>query len=110
MTINLITTEEHKLLHDIFTNYPALTLQNKGYEYIHKSKLTDEERERFKEVAAVLSKSVHDFSEFNNFRLSPCGQVQIRLQYHYSSSFTGVGYLLLDELLNGFNEIETSSI
>jgi len=44
MTIELITPEEHKTLKDIFNNYPKLTFQNNGFEYINKSEFTEEEK------------------------------------------------------------------
>lgn len=108
MRIELITPEQHKFLHDTFTNFPALTLQNKGYEYIRTEELPDEEKQKLKEVSEILRKSVAGFSSFSNFRLDKNGQIEIRLQYNYNYGtndrpFTGVGYILLDELLNGFS-------
>ena len=40
MTITLITPENHAKLIEIYNNTPALFLQNNGYEYIKKDKLT----------------------------------------------------------------------
>lgn len=107
MRINLITTEEHTQLLDIFTNFPNLTLQNKGYETLNKAKFTEEEKTKFDEVTAILKKTIHGFSSFTNFRRNKNQEIEIRLQYNYNYDgknipFTGVGYILLDELLNGF--------
>lgn len=103
MTIELITSEEHAKLMDIFNKYPALRLQNNGYEYLKKDNLTEEDNAKIKEIEEILKKSIEGFVKFSNFRLSNQSQeIQIRFQYHYSPSFTGVGYILLDELLNGF--------
>ena len=112
MTIELITKEQHSILKSMFEKFPALTLQNVGYEYINRSKFTAEEKEAFEVVTEILRKAVKGFREFSNFRLTPKGEIQIRLQYNYSWDnkdlpFTGVGYILLDELLNGFNEQES---
>lgn len=40
---------------------------------------------------------------FSNFCLDKNGELSLRVQYHYDPSFTGVGYVLLSELLNGFD-------
>jgi hypothetical protein len=109
MKINLITKEEFDVLMDIFTNYPNLSLQNKGYETINKSNLSVDELSKIDVVTNILKKSIFGFSRFQNFRVKPTtNQPQIRLQYNWSYDgglpFTGVGYILIEELLNGFNE------
>ena len=50
MTIKLIDHESHNKLAEIKENYPALTLQNKGYEGIDKSKFTKQEEDKFNQV------------------------------------------------------------
>jgi hypothetical protein len=103
MKIELITPENHAKLLSIYNNTPALFLQNNGYEYIKKDSLTDEDKAKLKEVEVILKASIEGFKSFTNFRLSQKdGEVEIRLQYRYDPTFTGVGYILLDELLNGF--------
>lgn len=106
MTIELISIEDHKKLLDIYKDFPALTLQNKGYQYIQKDKLTDVEKEKMKEVSAILSSSIKGYNSFSNFRLSKEGRPEIRLQYNYNHDggipFVGVGYILIDELKDGF--------
>ena len=112
MTITLITQDVYNNLLDIFNKYPKLTLQNEGYQYIKKDALTEEETTKFKEVNDILKQHIKGFKEFNNFRLSKKTQeIQIRFQYDWTADdetkrlvpFTGVGYLNLIELLNGFN-------
>lgn len=111
MKINLITTEEHEALKSIYSNFPALTFQNKGYEGINRENLTEEERGKIKEIEEILKKSVFGFSKFQNFKKDKEGNAQIRVQYDYSADdksnsspyFIGVGYLKIDELKNGFN-------
>lgn len=104
MTIELITPAGYENLVDIYSKCPALTLQNKGYEYINKSNLSEDDKAKIKEIEAILKKSISGFVSFTNFRLSKTGELEIRFQYHYDASFTGVGYVLADELLNGFRE------
>lgn len=106
MKIELITQETHQKLKSIFENHPALTLQNNGYEYLDKRKFTPEDEAAFKETSEILKKHVHGFSKLHNFRLSKNGRIQLRFNYAWDERFTGVGYILLDELLNGFEETE----
>ena len=109
MTINLITSEQHAKLKEIYTNYPVLTLQNKGFEGIDRGNFTDEEKQQDKEINDILKGAVIGFSRFQNFKLRDNGVIALRFQYNYSAdeerpttSFIGVGYILLDQLLNGF--------
>ena len=112
MRITLITQEVYDNLLDIFNKYPKLTLQNVGYQYIRKADLNEEETTKFKEVNDILKTAIKGFSEFNNFRRNKKTQaIQLRFQYDWTADeerpkvpFTGVGYIELDELLNGFNE------
>ena len=108
MIIELISKRDYnKLLHRQ-KKYPKLTFQNKGYEYIDKSKFSGEDIKAFDEVTTILSKSIKGFSEFNNFQVIN-GIIRIRFQYDWSYgknsiSFIGVGYLELEELYKGFKE------
>ena len=113
MTITLITQEEYDKLLSIQKEFPALTFQNNGYEYLNMSKLTEIELEKFKEAESILSKSIKGFSKFNHFKLSKNGAPFLRFQYDwnidydgkgYVPPFTGVGYLLVEELFKGFRE------
>lgn len=108
MKINLISKEEFDILMSIFTNYPKLLLQNHGYECIDESKLSVDELSKIDIVTNILKKSISGFSSFQNFRINvKTGKPEIRLQYDYNYDgglpFTGVGYILIEELLNGFN-------
>lgn len=108
MKINLITPVQHAELLNIYNTTPVLTLQNKGYEYINKSKLSKDEWRQIETIESILKDAVIGFASFSNFRFDKNNEVQIRLQYNYGAedgdtSFIGVGYILLDELLNGFN-------
>ena len=111
MKITLITPAEHTQLLDIFNNFPSLTLQNKGYEGLNKDKFTPEEKTKFDEVTSLLKKTIVGFSSFQNFRHNKDQEIQLRFQYDWTAHdrslgipFTGVGYILLDELLNGFRD------
>jgi hypothetical protein len=107
MRIELITQEEHKFLLDTQKNFPNLTYQNTGYDYPDKSLWTEEDKQAFDKVVEILRRSVLGFSSFNHFKISKSGRIKIRLQYDWSAHdgglpFTGVGYILVDELFKGF--------
>lgn len=112
MKITLINKDQLNTLKTIQKEHSSLTFQNNGYEYINKSKLTDSDKKALLKVESILKNHVDGFEKFNNFRLTKDNKVQIRLQYNYNydnnnSSFYGVGYLLLDELFNGFKSLES---
>jgi len=101
MTIQLLTQPEYEELLDIQQKCPKLTFENKGYEYINRTLFSEEDRAHDKRVADILKEHIKDFVRFDNFKVST-GEIVIRFQYHYDVSFTGVGYIKLRELLEGF--------
>lgn len=102
MTIILLSKQDYNDLKKIQKEYPKLTFQNNGYEYI--KNLSEEELKKVEEVNVILKRAILRFSEFNNFRLTSDGRIQLRFQYGYDNSFTGVGYILLEELYKGFEK------
>lgn len=102
MKINLISSTDFKLLLSIYKQYPNLTLENKGYETLNLSKLSKEEKTAFNIVSDILRDSIVGFQSFNNFKHNKDGEVVLRFQYDWSVQFTGVGYILLEELYRGF--------
>jgi len=116
MILTTIEQHEYDFLLDIQKRFPALTFQNNGYEYINKSKLTEEDLKAWKDVENLLRKAIKGFNCFKNFCYNKKGILNIRFDYdwgwtlenevavHKGAYFTGVGYLELQELLNGFNE------
>ena len=115
MTITKITQEEHKFLMESYENYPHLCFQNQGYEYINPNTLDEEDKIRIKEIEVILKKSILGFSKFSNFRKNRDGNPCIRFQYNWDADsdlanktrFIGVGYIKIDELLNGFDKNES---
>lgn len=108
MTIELITQEEYNILLDIQQKHPILTFQNNGYEYIDKSKFTDEDKKAFEQITDILKKSIKGFSNFHNFKIGKDGTIILRLDYDWNyetnnPSFHGVGYIPIVDLLNGFD-------
>ena len=109
MKIELITPEQHETILNIYKSFPILTLENKGYEGINRSKLTEAEKEADKKINEILKNHIVGFSRFQNFKTNNKeNNLTIRFQYDWSAEdknsipFIGVGYIKLDELLNGF--------
>jgi len=110
MTIELIPQEQYDTLVAIQEKYKILTFYNEGYQYINKKKFTEEDWKAFDTVTAILRESIVGFGEFNNFKITEkTGEVKVRFQYNWtaddddnSRSYTGVGYLLLTTLVEGF--------
>ena len=119
MTIELISNEQYKILSTIQKEYPILTFQNEGYQYVNKDKFRHEDHKAFNTVSNILREHIVGFTEFNNFQISnKTDGVKLRFQYEWVNpkeedphsslgSFVGVGYLFLDELLNGFDDEKT---
>ena len=111
MTIELITKEQHATLLQIYKEHSNLTLQNNGYEYISSSKLTEADNQALDVVTAMLKKHITGFQEFNNFKIDRKNRLVLRFQYNWTADdptnshpFSGVGYIGVDELLNGFDK------
>lgn len=111
MRIELISQEEFKILSDIQKNNPILTLENKGWETPDESLFTEDDKSALNTITEILRKSILGFRSFTNFKHSNDGRIRLRFQYDWEADyepherkigFTGVGYILLDELLNGF--------
>lgn len=106
MKINLIDEEIYNKILSVQKNHPKLTFNNNGYEYIQ---VQEEDKEAFKKVEDILMKHIVGFKKFNNFQLTKDNEVRLRFQYDWTADdmsrgipFTGVGYLLLEELHKGF--------
>ena len=104
MEITLISKEQHSTLLNLMQDNEGLILENKGYQYIRRE-LTNKEVEAKQQVVNILKNHIKGFNSFTNFRHHvKTGKPQIRFDYAYSSSFSGVGYIKIDELLNGFDK------
>lgn len=107
MRITLISKRQYLLLKRIQQKFPTLTFNNRGYEYI-RTPFNEREQQAFDKVSSILKEHIDGFVKFNNFR-DEKGYIVLRFQYNYdyetsSAGFTGVGYIKLKELLEGFEE------
>ena len=111
MTIELITEEQYATLLQIHKEHSNLTLQKDGYEYINPSDLTESDKQALYVVTEMLKKHITGFQKFNNFKIDRNNRLVLRFQYNWTADdptnshpFSGVGYLGVDELLNGFDK------
>lgn len=101
MRINLISEELFNELTNIQKKHPVLTYKAKGYDT---PKITEQsDIDARKRVADILKGHIDGFSSFTNFTIN--GKLRFQYNYNYDGTalpFTGVGYIELNELLNGF--------
>lgn len=108
MEIKLISKETYKVIKNLYDTYPNLTYENTGYDGIANDRLGPHEIGAIGYIEMILKQYITGFVSFQNFRTRG-SDIQIRFQYNYNADnpnggipFTGVGYIMLDELLNGF--------
>lgn len=103
-----MTQEVYDELCSIQKNVPSLTHNFEGYACFDRSKFTPEEAAADARINEILKEHIKRFQHFQNFKVSKGGYVVLRFQYQWVDyiPFTGVGYLKLSELLNGFENQE----
>lgn len=82
-------------LMEIREQYPELTFNNEGYQYI-KPEVREAHKEQIEEISTILKAQDPDIVKFNNFKPRKDGTFSIRCQGYYdrsSSGFVGVMYL-----------------
>ena len=92
--------KDHKYfnrLTELKDNFPELTFNNNGYEYLS-PKVKEDHKEQIIEIESILRKTIKGFDRFDNFKPKRelDGRTYVRVQYAYDSSFIGVGYFNLD--------------
>ena len=75
MTIYLLTQQEYDTLLEIQKKFPVLTFKNTGYQYIDRSKFTEEEKQADLQVTEILKAHIKDFCRFDNFKHITNGEV-----------------------------------
>lgn len=83
-------------LTEIKSNFPQLTFQNEGYEYLSKE-IKENHKKEITEIESILKKEINGFCEFNNFIENKDGSFSVRCQYYWDNSFKGVGYFNINE-------------
>ena len=88
----------------LYQEYPELTFQNKGYQYLPKE-VKERNQEGIDKISVIIKKPIPGFVRFDNFKHSnKNGEIYVRCQYNYGynssergSHFTGVGYFPLKD-------------
>lgn len=118
MILTTLEEEDYNKLVEIQKEFPHLTFVHEPYQEWIPKHFTDKDREALQKVKDLLKKAIYGFSNFTNFYYNKKGVLCVRFYYDWSFewnndvdkipirvgvSFTGVGYLKLSELLNGFD-------
>lgn len=87
--------KHYNRLVELKNQYPKLTFDNKGYEYLSKE-IKESHKEQLEEITEILRKTLKGFSRFEHFKLRKDGSIDVRAQYKWDVSFTGVGYFNIE--------------
>ena len=84
--------------------YPELTFQNDGFEYLD-TEIINKHKEQIEEISKILKDTIPGFVKFNNFKLNKKNEIEIRCQYHWDKMFVGVGYFNIEEFKETNNNL-----
>ena len=91
LTIKTMKTN-YKRLVELKNDYPNLTFDNNGYEYLDPS-VREAHKAQIEEIEGILKTIVPRFVRFENFKPRKNGSFAVRMQTRWSDSFTGVQYI-----------------
>lgn len=77
-------------------NYPSLTFDNNGYEYLSRD-VRESHSEQIKEINKLLHDNIKGFVEFNNFKPRKNDTFSIRYQCYWDETFIGVSYIDIED-------------
>ena len=80
----------------LYQEYPELTFQNKGYQYLPQE-VKERNKEGIDKINAILEKTIEGFVRFDNFKNRPDKNFWIRCQTKWSPDFTGVNYFKIED-------------
>ena len=91
-------TAKQKLI-EFKDNFPELTFDNNGYEYLS-PEIRDKYKNEITEISEIMKSIDSGFLEFNNFKPREDGSFSIRYQgiYDRQTYFKGVCYLNINEI------------
>lgn len=101
MTIKLISQDTYDELESLARDYPDLVFQNEGYEYL-KAEVTESRAVQISRISEILKDHVSGFVKFFNFKNSREHGLVLRFDFLWAPWFTGVGYLPIAHLKDGF--------
>ena len=89
----------------LYQEYPELTFQNKGYQYLPQE-VKERNQEGIDKINTILEKTVEGFVMFDNFKNRPDKNFWVRCQTRWSPSFTGVDYFKIEYFKKVSEEFE----
>ena len=79
--------------------YPELTFDNKGFEYI-KPHIRETHKEQIEEIGKILKEVDSGFVKFFNFKPRANSTFSVRYDTYYDPSFIGVRYIDIEDFKN----------
>lgn len=89
----------YETLVKIQKEFPELTFDNNGYEYLDKD-VKERHKEQIDLISEILKKEIKGFVRFDNFKPRKNGTFDVRVQYHWAFNFKGVGYFNVEDFKN----------
>jgi hypothetical protein len=98
------TNKYYDRLNEIREQYPELTFDNDGYQYLS-PEIKEKHKKQIDEISEILKKTVPGFERFDHFKPSKKYGFTVRLQCNYNHGtknlpFTGVDYIPLEKFKN----------
>jgi hypothetical protein len=84
---------------ELKNDYPELTFNNDGYEYLSPS-VKEAHKAQIEEISAILKETVFGFVRFDNFKPRKNGSFAVRMQTQWDERFTGVQYNDIEDFKN----------
>lgn len=101
-----MSEKNYKRLKELQKQYPDLTFNNIGYQYLGK-KVRELHREQVEEIESILREEIEGFVRFDNFKPRPNDTFDVRCQYNWDplgTNFIGVGYFNIEEFKDNNDE------
>jgi len=92
----MTTTTNYETLIKIQKEFPELTFDNNGYEYLDKE-VKERHKEQIDLISEILKKEINGFVRFDNFKPRKNGTFDVRVQYYWDINFKGVGYFNIED-------------
>lgn len=96
------TNNIYNMLKEYKQQYPKLTFDNDGYEYLS-IEIKESHKKQIEEINNILKKIITGYVEFNNFKPQKNGSFSIRYQYNWNEHFIGVGYANIEDFKQANN-------
>ena len=80
----------------LYQEYPELTFQNEGYQYLPQE-VKERNKEGIDKINTILEKTIEGFVRFDNFKNRTDKNFWIRCQTKWSPGFTGVNYFKIED-------------